>query len=158
MQDINPDIEVVGFYLQKILPSLITRNPLKDLSAQKRDLLKLQGFSLSEEEKLSEFDKTYIDSELIKSMKVGNNGFYAYSKTLTKKNMENIVKIIDQKIDEALTNIHNNSFDINPKVINNKNIGCEYCKFKDICYMTEKDIVRLKDIDNLDFLGGDNNA
>lgn len=155
---INPDIEVVGFYLQKILPSLITRNPLKDLSSQKRDLLKLQGFSLSEEEKLSQFDKTYIDSELIKSMKVGNNGFYAYSKTLTKKNMENIVKIIDQKIDEALTNIHNNNFDINPKVINNKNIGCEYCKFKDICYMTEKDIVRLKDIDNLDFLGGDNNA
>lgn len=155
---INPDIEVVGFYLQKILPSLITRNPLKDITSQKRDLLKLQGFSLSEEEKLSEFDKTYIDSELIKSMKVGNNGFYAYSKTLTKNNMQNIVKIIDQKIDEALTNIHNNNFDINPKVINNKNIGCEYCKFKDICYMTEKDIVRLKDIDNLDFLGGDNNA
>lgn len=155
---INPDIEIVGFYLQKILPSLITRNPLKDITSQKRDLLKLQGFSLSEEEKLSEFDKTYIDSELIKSMKVGNNGFYAYSKTLTKTNMENIVKIIDQKIDEALTNIHNNNFDINPKVINNKNIGCEYCKFKDICYMTEKDIVRLKDIDNLDFLGGDNNA
>lgn len=155
---INPDIEVVGFYLQKILPSLITRNPLKDITSQKRDLLKLQGFSLSEEEKLSEFDKTYIDSELIKSMKVGNNGFYAYSKTLTKNNMENIVKIIDQKIDEALTNIHNNNFDINPKVINNKNIGCEYCKFKDICYMTEKDIVRLKDIDNLYFLGGDNNA
>lgn len=155
---INPDIEVVGFYLQKILPSLITRNPLKDITSQKRDLLKLQGFSLSEKEKLSEFDKTYIDSELIKSMKVGNNGFYAYSKTLTKNNMENIVKIIDQKIDEALTNIHNNNFDINPKVINNKNIGCEYCKFKDICYMTEKDIVRLKDIDNLDFLGGDNNA
>lgn len=155
---INPDIEVVGFYLQKILPSLITRNPLKDITSQKRDLLKLQGFSLSEEEKLSEFDKTYIDSELIKSMKVGNNGFYAYSKTLTKNNMENIVKIIDQKIDEALTNIHNNNFDINPKVINNKNIGCEYCKFKDICYMAEKDIVRLKDIDNLDFLGGDNNA
>ena len=155
---INPDIEVVGFYLQKILPSLITRNPLKDITSQKRDLLKLQGFSLSEEEKLSEFDKTYIDSELIKSMKVGNNGFYAYSKTLTKNNMKNIVKIIDQKIDEALTNIHNNNFDINPKVINNKNIGCEYCKFKDICYMTEKDIVRLKDIDNLDFLGGDNNA
>lgn len=155
---INPDIEIVGFYLQKILPSLITRNPLKDITSQKRDLLKLQGFSLSDEEKLSEFDKTYIDSELIKSMKVGNNGFYAYSKTLTKNNMENIVKIIDQKIDEALTNIHNNNFDINPKVINNKNIGCEYCKFKDICYMTEKDIVRLKDIDNLDFLGGDNNA
>ena len=155
---INPDIEVVGFYLQKILPSLIIRNPLKDITSQKRDLLKLQGFSLNEEEKLSEFDKTYIDSELIKSMKVGNNGFYAYSKTLTKNNMQNIVKIIDQKIDEALTNIHNNNFDINPKVINNKNIGCEYCKFKDICYMTEKDIVRLKDIDNLDFLGGDNNA
>lgn len=155
---LNPNIEIVGFYLQKILPSLITRDPLKDLTRQKRDLLKLQGFSLSDEDKLKEFDKTYIDSELIKSMKVGNNGFYHYSKTLTKNNMDKIITIIDNKIDEALCNIHNNKFDINPKVISNKNIGCEYCKFKDICYMTEKDIVRLKDIDNLDFLGGDTNA
>ncbi len=155
---LNPDLEIVGFYLQKILPSLITRNPLKDLTQQKRDLLKLQGFSLSEEEKLSEFDKTYIDSELIKSMKVGNNGFYAYAKTLTGNNMKKIIEIIDEKIDNALINIHNNNFDINPKIINNKNIGCDYCKFKDICYMTEKDAVRLKDVDNLDFLRGDTNA
>lgn len=155
---INPNLEIVGFYLQKILPTTINRDPLKDLTRQKRDLLKLQGFSLSEEDKLKEFDKTYIDSELIKSMKVGNNGFYHYSKTLTKNNMQKIIDIIDDKIDCALKNIHNNNFDINPKVIGNKNVGCEYCKFKDICYMTEKNIIRLKELDNLEFLGGDTNA
>lgn len=151
----NPNLNIVGFYLQKILPSLITSDSTKTLTTQKRNLLKLQGYSISDEELLSKFDKTYVDSELIKGMKVGNNGFYHYSKTLTKKNMDKIIEIIDKKIDEAIKNIKDNNFEINPKKIGNENVGCAFCKFKDICYMSEKDIVRLKEIDNLDFLGGE---
>ena len=37
--------------------------------------------------------------------------------------------------------IKNNEFTINPKVIDNIEEGCEYCKFKDICNMTSKDKV-----------------
>ena len=151
----NPNLNIIGFYLQKILPSLITSDPTKTLTTQKRNLLKLQGYSISDEELLNKFDKTYVDSELIKGMKVGNNGFYHYSKTLTKKNMEKVTEIIDEKIEAAIKNIKENNFEINPKKIGNENIGCAFCKFKDICYMNEKDIVRLKEIDNLDFLGGE---
>ena len=41
-------------------------------------------------------------------------------------------------------NIKNNKFDINPKVINGVNKGCEFCKFKDICFMTENDIEKIQ--------------
>jgi len=153
-----PNVEVVGFYLQKILPSLIIRDQGKTLNDQKKDLLKLQGYSLSEEEKLSQFDKTYIDSNLIKGMKVGNNGFYAYSKTLTAENMRKITELVDFKIDEAIKSIKDNHFDINPKYVGKENLGCEFCKFKDICYMTNKDIVYLQEIKDLSFLRGEEDA
>lgn len=153
-----PNIEVVGFYLQKVLPSLIVKDKVKSFEDQKKELLKLQGYSLSNEDKLSKFDKTYVDSSLIKSMKVGNNGFYAYSKTLTQKEMNEIIKLVDTKIDEAILNIKNNNFEINPKFIGKENIGCSFCKFRDICYMNNKDIVYLKEIKDLSFLGGDESA
>lgn len=153
-----PNVEVVGFYLQKILPSLIIRDQGKTLNDQKKDLLKLQGYSLSEEEKLSQFDKTYIDSNLIKGMKVGNNGFYAYSKTLTAENMRKITELVDSKINEAIKSIKDNHFDINPKYVGKENLGCEFCKFKDICYMTNEDIVYLQEIKDLSFLRGEEDA
>ena len=39
---------------------------------------------------------------------------------------------------------------INPKKIDNKNIGCEYCEFRDVCFRKENDIVILE--------SGDENA
>lgn len=153
-----PKVDIVGFYLQKILPCAITIDPIKTLVDQKRGLLKLQGYSLSDEGKLEQFDKTYVDSQLIKSMKKGNNGFYAYSKTLTNNNMDNIIEIIDKNINTAIKNIRENNFSINPKQIGKDNVGCSFCKFRDICYMNEKDIIKLAEIDNLDFLGGEENA
>ena len=153
-----PNLEVVGFYLQKILPSLIVKDKTKTLDMQRQELLKLQGYSLSNEEKLSQFDKTYMDSDLIKGMKVGNNGFYAYSKTLADREIDNLINVVNQKIDYALQNIKSNNFDINPKYIDKENVGCAFCQFKDICYMNNKDLVYLEEIKDLSFLGGDNNA
>lgn len=158
MNNRYPDTEVVGFYLQKILPSLIIKDEIKSLSDQKKELLKLQGYSLSNEAKLQQFDKTYVDSSLIKSMKMGNNGFYAYSKTLTESQMKKMTKLVDNKINEAIKNIKNNNFEINPKQIGKENVGCAFCKFKDICYMSNKDIVYLNEIKDLSFLGGEDNA
>lgn len=153
-----PNMEVVGFYLQKILPSIIVKDASKTLDSQRKELLKLQGYSLKNEEKISYFDKTYVDSNLIKSMKVGNNGFYAYSKTLNNSEMDNIINVVDNKIDEAIKNIDEGNFKINPKHIGKENIGCTFCKFKDICFVNNKDVVYLEEIKDLSFLGGDNNA
>ena len=40
-------------------------------------------------------------------------------------------------------------------IIDGDNISCKYCKFNDICFKTNKDLVYLDKVDNLDFLGGD---
>ena len=49
----------------------------------------------------------------------------------------------------------NGEFDINPKVYDRDNISCKFCKYKDLCFMKEKDLVYLEKVDNLDFLGGE---
>ena len=40
-------------------------------------------------------------------------------------------------------NIRKGNFNINPKVIGNANIGCEYCNFKDVCFVKEEDKVEI---------------
>ena len=155
---LNKNAKIVGFYLQHILNTPIRRNNKKNLTTLKKDALKLQGYSLGNEEYLSEFDSTYKDSKVIKSMKLGNNGFYHYSKVLTEKEIDNLVDLVDKKIKDATRNIKNGEFTINPKVVGKVNEGCAFCKFKDICFLNENDKVYLNDCDDLGFLGGDDNA
>ena len=146
------NVEVIGFYLQKILNKEINIDPKKSYIEQKEDNLKLQGYSIDNPEILELFDKTYQDSNLIKSLKMGNSGFYAYSKVLNKETIDKIINLVDKKIDEASFNILNNKFDINPKYINGKNVSCEFCKYKDICFKKNEDIVYLKEYKDLEFL------
>lgn len=144
--------EVIGFYLQKILTSEIVKQKDKSYEKQKKDNLKLQGYSINNEELLSKFDSTYTDSEVIKSMKVGTNGFYAYSKTISKEEIDKLIKITENNINKAFEKILDCKFDINPKRIGKTLVGCEFCKYKDICYMKEEDIVNLDEYKNLEFL------
>ncbi|MBQ9023765.1 MAG: PD-(D/E)XK nuclease family protein [Bacilli bacterium] len=144
--------EVIGFYLQKILNNEIIKEKGKTYEKQKKDNLKLQGYSINDEELLSKFDSTYKDSEIIKSMKVGNNGFYAYSKTITKDQIKKLIEITEKNIDKAFNDIQDCKFDINPKRIGKNLVGCEYCKYKDICYMKEENIINLDEYKMLEFL------
>jgi len=146
------DVEIVGFYLQQILFNKFNKDKNKTLKELKYNNSKLKGYSIGNEDKLSIFDSTYANSELIHSMKLTNKGFGTYSKVLTEKQIDNIVKITDDKINECCDAIINAKFDINPKRINNKNIGCEYCKFRDICFVTNKDYVDLEEIKDISFL------
>ena len=43
-------------------------------------------------------------------------------------------------INKCIDNIDSCNFNINPKNINNNNISCKFCKYRDLCYMTQKDI------------------
>ena len=149
---------LAGIYLQKILNNEISIEKNKTYENLKYENLKLQGYSNDNEAILKEFDKTYSNSNLIKSMKLSNKGFYAYSKTFNKEMIEKIKKITENKIKEAIDKIINQEFEINPKKIGIKNlVGCEYCKYKDICYMKNEDIINLKEYKKLEFLGGEEN-
>ena len=140
------NVKIAGFYLQNIINKENDENNLK-----------LNGYSSSNKEILSKFDSSYENSNLIKSMRTKSDGdFYSYSKTLNEIEINNLIKLVDKKIEEAANNILEANFDINPKKINGINIGCEYCTFKDICFKKENDAVYLKEQDYKDFLGGQN--
>ena len=152
------DADVVGFYLQKIIPSVISIDPKKDFIRQKQDYLKLQGYSISNEMLLEQFDKTYVDSELIKSMKLTSKGFASYAKVINEDKMKSLLELVDKNINKAIKDIVDTKYDINPKQVGTELVGCEFCSFKDICYKNHKDIVHLKEYKDLSFLGGEENA
>lgn len=143
--------KIGGFYLQKIL------NNTKD-TEKKREALKLQGYSNSDIEILSKVDKTYENSELIKSLKMGRDGFSSYSKVLSTEQINRLTDLVHEKILEAASDITNAQFDINPKEIDGKMNGCNFCQFKDICFMKNSDIIKLKKQTKEEFLGGDLDA
>lgn len=146
-----PNIRIVGFYLQKILNSKIKRDSKKSYEEQKEDSLKLQGYTNSDENIIKLFDSNYTSSKVIKGMKTTSTGL-GTKKILDDIKIDKLSNIVDNKVDEAIEGIVNGNFTINPKRIGKDNIGCNYCPYKDICYMTESDIVNLKTYKNLEFL------
>lgn len=152
-------IKITGIFLQKIIDGDKANNSNDESSLEeKKKNLKLVGYATSNEYELEKLDSTYQNSELIKSMKMGTNGFYKYSKVLNDTEFSNMDKLVDTKIKEAAISITNGNFKINPKRIGKENIGCSFCSYKDICFLKEEDIVDLEEHKDLDFLRGDTNA
>ena len=136
------NVKIAGFYIQNIINKENDENNLK-----------LNGYSNSKKEILEQFDSSYENSNVIKSMRTKTDGdFYSYSKTLNEIEMNNLINLVDKKIKEGANNILEANFDINPKAIDGINIGCTYCKFKDICFKKEKDIINLKEQNYKEFL------
>ncbi len=144
--NIIKNVKIGGFYLQKILNNEMNLE-------KKKNLLKLQGYSNSDINILEKVDTSYNDSNIIKSMKTTSNGLSSNAKVISSEQIDILNNIIDKNIKEAADNILNAKFDINPKEINGKNYGCEYCSYKDICYMKNDDIVSLQKPNS--FLGGE---
>ena len=134
-------VEFAGFYIQKVLPSEKKYNKDKTLEEQTCENMKLCGYSNSDEHILKLFDRTYESSEIIKGMKIKNDGnFSSSSHVLNTKQMDMIISKVDDQINKCIDNIDSCNFNINPKNINNNNISCKFCKYRDLCYMTQKDI------------------
>ena len=153
------NVKVGGFYLQKVLGSIPTIKIDKDIETQRRENLLLNGYSNSDQDILKKVDYSYVNSHVIKSLKLKKDGdFSSYSKVLSNEEITNLINITDKKINEAISSICNAEFDINPKVDNDKNIGCNYCEYKDICFFEKKNEMKITPNKDLSFLGGDQNA
>lgn len=131
--------KIIGIYLQKIL------NNNKTIT-DKEASLKLVGYSTNDEGCLSIFDPTYENSSYIKGMKKKKDGFYSYTKLLTEKEINSLYKLTDEKINDAVNSILKGDFSINPKRIGKENVGCSFCKYKDLCFMKEEDIINLEEV------------
>ena len=143
----NP--KIIGFYLEKILHD---KSSSKDLDKQNIDNLKLMGYTIDDQYLVSILDSSYENSDMIKGMKITSKGFAHYSKVLSENSINKLANIVEDKVKDAFNNILNGEFKINPKIINGKNLGCEFCKYNDLCFKTGKDFVYLKEEEDLSFL------
>lgn len=149
------NIKFTGFYLQKILTGEVSFSVSKTYKEQKLSNLKLEGYSTNDEGRLEVFLPDYNDSKFVKSMKTTSKGFYTYAKVLSDSQIDNLIDVVDKNIDNARDNILKGEFSINPKQIGLEKLGCNFCKYKDICYRTNNDFVKLKENKSLSFLGGE---
>ena len=131
--------KIVGFYLQKLLNNM----PLDGKENEINNSLKLNGYTINDEEIIDKIDNTYVDSEVIKGMKKTKNGFYSYTKLIKEKEIDLIEEIVEKNINKVINAVEKADFKINPKRLNNQLISCQYCKYKDLCYYREEDITIL---------------
>jgi (p)ppGpp synthase/HD superfamily hydrolase len=134
------NVVFAGFYLQKLI------------NKDNKDL-KLEGYSNSNVHILSMFDKSYENSNLVKSLKVTKSGnFYSYSKILSDDEIKKIIELTNESIDKSIKNIEDVKFDINPKISDDFD-SCKYCPFNDLCFKTNDDYIEIKK--DLTFLKGE---
>lgn len=133
------NIRFAGFYLQNI-----TLDNKSD--EEKEKSLKLIGFTNTDKDILKEFDSNYMDSSILDGIKIKNDGNFTSNSLkhmLNDNEINEVINITKEKIDETINNVLEAKFDINPKY-DKVNLGCEFCKYKDLCFMKEYDFVNIK--------------
>ncbi len=139
------NIHFAGFYLQNT-----TLDNKSD--EEKEKSLRLIGFSNKNKKILENFDNNYMDSTVIDGIKVNKDGDFSSNslkRMLSDEEIKNIIDITKKRIDEVIDNVLDSKFDINPK-FDKVNIGCEFCKYRDLCFRRENDFVNIKPNSNFD--------
>lgn len=125
------DVFLVGCYLQRILSDDVNKEELK-----------LDGYTFNDLNVINSIDHNVYDKSFISGLKVKKNGdLSSTSKVFNSEYYNEILNIIELKINEAIEGITSAKFDINPKIVNGNNISCKFCKYNDICYHSYKDNV-----------------
>ena len=116
--------ELSGLYIKRILS--------KDYKKDDYDYLLLNGITL-DDPAIIEGNESFIRRKGRKKEVAitGKDEFLSY------------IDIAKKKLNECVTLIEKGEFTINPKILKNKNISCEYCAFKDICYHDYEDNIYL---------------
>lgn len=134
--------KIIGFYLQHLVAPKYVYDEKKDIGTQKNEDMKLTGFTSSDISRINILEDLDGKSNVVSKLAITKNGELSKnSKVISDEDMKDMIKLVEDKILEASTSILNNDFSINPKVIDNKNVSCTYCRYKDICYKRIKDYV-----------------
>ena len=132
-----------GMYFEKVINS----------KRGETETVKLTGFSTDNLNVLEKLDSNYRKSNMIKGLSFSdNNGFGPYSKILSEDEEFKLIRFVKDKIEDTIDNILEAKFDINPKRIDNENISCKYCKYRDLCFVKEKNIINLDKKDIKEYL------
>ncbi|MDE7264097.1 MAG: PD-(D/E)XK nuclease family protein [Anaeroplasmataceae bacterium] len=134
-------LHIIGIYLQKV--NIVIFDTKSDIEVQMSKKFMLEGYSVANPTLLKKLDPTYEKSTYIKSLGMGKDGFLRYSKIFLEHQQDEIISMVDQLLDQASDHIHKGEFKIAPKKINEKNVSCMFCKYKDLCFYEYEDLVEL---------------
>ena len=142
LKNLDKDNAVVGMYLQHILPGFISYKDIlkKDIDEYRLSSLRLDGLTLDDESKIKQFDSTYEDSLVIKSLKKKADGNWSSKKMITYDEEQELYNTVKKLIEDCINNTAEGNFEIKPINIYQKVDGCDYCKYRDICYRRNSDI------------------
>ena len=145
------DKQVIGLYINNVMTS-----SLKD-EKKEEDLihpyLKLNGVSLASLETMVNADKTLErgKSEFINglSTKIAG-GLKENSSLITQEEFESYREIIYKFYLEMDKKLRNNEFDISPSYFSDSANACQYCSYRDVCFVKSKQYRILKKEENSD--------
>lgn len=138
LNKLDSNIEVLGLYLQHILNLNVKYEKDKDLILEKMNNMKLTGITF-ESLDISNFDDTYEHSDIISGLAMTKSGFRNNKHLFNMDDKKELFELVEKLIDNCIKNVSNGDFKIYPIKIENKKDGCEYCKYKDICFRKPKD-------------------
>lgn len=146
----NP--KFAGTYLQQIMTEVHNKHKTKTYKEQVEDNCKLMGYTTKNMNIVDKIDSKIDEGSFIKGLKIKKDGeFASTAKVLNDNEINDLLDLLSKNIENAIEEINNSNFLINPKKIGNTNEGCSYCEFKDICYMNNNNIVELEgEYDNED--------
>ena len=130
-QNKKTDVDFVGAFLEQVFP----KNYSKDF---KNDFYKLNGIASKDDSLVKELDSCYGESASI--LKKKKNPINKDIDVLN-KDLSDLVGFINEKIVECAKSIFEGDFPINPK--KDVETTCEYCRYKDICFVKEKDFTKV---------------
>ena len=122
---------------------------------------RLDGITIKNSEILSHIDEYYNINSYLKGIRVKKDGeFYSNSKVYSERDFNKLLEIVEENINKVVDSIENCDFEINPKRYAGSKpddiVGCEFCSFKEVCYMSAKDIKMLEKSSLEEILGDDN--
>lgn len=142
-----------GMYLEPILSNVLKQTDGKTYKELLKNEYKWVGYTIDNIKRVSEIDKNYEINSFIKGLRVkSDNTFYVTSKVIDEIKLDKLIEIVENNIDNVITSIKKCDFAINPKKLGGSNVSCTYCPYKDICFMTNNDIINLKEYKKLEFL------
>lgn len=136
-------LKIVGYYLQHIINDDLNYDEKKDAQQLKEESMRLQGFTSEDISRIGLIDGDLTSgnkSGVIKGLALKKDGtMSARALTFSDEDLQKQNELVEQKIFEAGKKILSGDFTINPKIVDNVNISCQYCPYYSICYRKEQD-------------------
>lgn len=151
-----------GGYLQGVLPnSVFARDSKLSYAEQFNNYFRLTGYSNSSINVLNKIDYNIENDQKflngIRFKKDGTLDANSLKKVISLADFKELLKITEQKINQAIHEITSGNYFINPKKLGSFD-SCEFCPYLDLCYRDESDYQVLENYKNFEFLGGNNDS